>query len=36
MGLNPYRPMRRRRADYAIVAIALVVAALLVLWAFLG
>jgi hypothetical protein len=36
MGLNPYRPMRRRRADYVIVAMALLVVALLVLWAFLG
>ena len=36
VGLNPYRQMRRRRSDYAFVAAALVVAAVLVLWAFFG
>ena len=36
VGLNPYRPMRRRRSDYVFVAAALVVAAVLVLWALFG
>jgi hypothetical protein len=36
VGLNPYRQMRRRRSDYVFVAVALVVAAVLVLWAFFG
>lgn len=36
VGLNPYRRTRRRRSDYVFVAVALVVAAVLVLWAFFG
>jgi uncharacterized membrane protein YidH (DUF202 family) len=32
----PHRQMRRRRSDYVFVAVALVVAAVLVLWAFFG
>jgi len=36
VGLNPYRQMRRRRSDYVFVVVALVVAAVLVLWAFFG
>ena len=34
MGFNPFRPHRTSRADLVIVAAALVVTALLVLWAF--
>lgn len=36
MGLNPFRQHRRSPADYALVAVALVVCALLVAWAALG
>ena len=36
MGFNPFRQQRRRTGDYVLVAAALVVIALLVLWAFLG
>jgi hypothetical protein len=36
VGFNPYRRVRRRPADYVLVAAALVVVAVLVLWAFLG
>jgi hypothetical protein len=36
VGFNPYRQMRRRPSDYVFVAAALVVAAVLVLWALLG
>ena len=36
MGFNPYRPVRRRPADYVLVAAAVVVAVVLVLWALLG
>lgn len=36
MGLNPYRPQKRRVADYIFVAAALVVCALLIVWAFFG
>lgn len=36
VGLNPYRPHRRRPADLAIVLVALVVVAALVVWALLG
>ena len=34
MGYNPFRSHRTSRADYVIVGTALVVTALLVLWAF--
>jgi hypothetical protein len=34
MGYNPFRPHRTSRADYVIVAVALVVTLVLVLWAF--
>jgi hypothetical protein len=33
VGFNPFRPQVKRRSDIALVAIALVVVALLVLWA---
>jgi hypothetical protein len=33
VGLNPFRPQVRRGSDIALVAIALLVVALLVLWA---
>ncbi len=36
MGLNPYRPQKRRPSDIAFVAAGLLVAVALVLWAFLG
>jgi hypothetical protein len=36
MGFNPFRPQKRRRADYVYVAAGLLVAALLVLWAAVG
>jgi hypothetical protein len=36
MGLNPYRPQKQRRSDLVFVAVGLVVALLLVLWAFFG
>jgi hypothetical protein len=36
MGLNPYRPQKQRRSDIAFVAAGLLVAVLLVLWAFFG
>jgi hypothetical protein len=36
MGLNPYRPHKQRRSDLVFVAAGLIVAALLVLWAFFG
>ncbi len=36
MGLNPYRPHKQRRSDIAFVAAGILVAVLLVLWAFLG
>jgi len=36
VGLNPFRQHRRTAADYLMVAAALVVCGLLVLWAFLG
>jgi hypothetical protein len=36
MGFNPFRQQRRSAADYAMVIAAVVVVALLVLWAFLG
>jgi hypothetical protein len=36
MGLNPYRPQKQRRGDIAFVVAGLVVALLLVLWAFFG
>jgi hypothetical protein len=36
MGLNPFRQQRRSAADYVMVAGAVVVCVLLVLWAFLG
>ncbi len=36
MGLNPFRPHRTSNGDYVLVASALVVCALLVLWALLG
>lgn len=34
--MDPYRPHRRTPADYAMVAAAVVVCVLLLLWAFLG
>jgi len=36
MGFNPYRKFRAKPADYALVAIAMLVAVGLVVWAFLG
>ncbi len=36
VGLDPTRPHKRRKSDVVFVAAALVVAALLVAWAFLG
>jgi hypothetical protein len=36
MGLNPYRPQRRRWSDYVFVVAGLAVAAALVVWALLG
>ncbi len=36
MGLNPYRPQRRRPSDILFVVAGLAVALALVLWAFLG
>lgn len=36
MGLNPFRPQKTRPTDIAFVVAALVVAALLVVWAFFG
>ena len=36
VGYNPYRRFRARPADYVLVALALLVAVLLVIWAFLG
>jgi hypothetical protein len=36
MGLNPYRPQRRRPSDYVFVVAGLAVAAALVLWALLA
>lgn len=36
MGLNPYRPQKARRSDLLFVVAGLVVALLLVLWAFFG
>jgi hypothetical protein len=36
MGFNPFRQQRRRTGDYVLVAVAFVVIALLVLWAFFG
>ena len=36
MGLNPYRPQRRRASDYLFVAAGLAVALVLVLWALLA
>jgi hypothetical protein len=36
MGLNPYRPQKARRSDIAFVAAGIIVAVLLVLWAFVG
>jgi len=33
VGLNPFRPQVRRRSDIALVAVALLVVALLVVWA---
>lgn len=36
MGLNPYRPQKQRPSDIAFVVAGLLVALLLVLWAFLG
>jgi hypothetical protein len=36
MGFNPYRKFRARPADYAMVAVALVVMLGLVVWAFIG
>lgn len=36
MGFNPYRKFRVRRADYLFVAAAVLAAAALVAWGFLG
>lgn len=36
MGFDPYRKQLRRPADYAVMAAALVVVALLLVWAFRG
>jgi hypothetical protein len=36
VGLNPYRPQRRRASDYLLVAAAMVVTIALVVWAFVG
>jgi hypothetical protein len=36
MGLNPFRPQRRSTADYVLVAAAVAVTLLLLLWALLG
>lgn len=36
MGMNPFRPQQKSWFDYAMVAAALVVAALLVAWAAFG
>jgi hypothetical protein len=36
MGFNPFRQQRRSTADYAMVIAALVVVALLIVWAVLG
>ena len=36
MGFDPHRPQKRRPSDLVFVAAGLVVALLLVLWAFLG
>jgi hypothetical protein len=36
VGFNPYRKFRARPADYALVVVALVAAAVLVIWAFAG
>jgi hypothetical protein len=36
MGFNPYRKFRAKPADYALVAVAILVAVGLVVWAFLG
>lgn len=35
MGFNPYRPRKRRTSDYVLVASALAVVAVLLLWALL-
>jgi hypothetical protein len=36
VGYNPYRKFRARRSDYLLVAACLVVAAVLLVWAFAG
>ena len=36
VGFNPYRRFRAKPADYVLVAVAVLVAAGLVIWAFLG
>ncbi len=36
MGFNPYRKFKAKPADYALVAVAFVVAVGLVVWAFAG
>jgi hypothetical protein len=36
MGFDPTRPQRRRTSDYVLVAAAIVVCLILVLWALLG
>jgi hypothetical protein len=36
VGYNPYRRFRARPVDYVLVAVAVLVAAALVVWAFLG
>ena len=36
MGFNPHRPQKRRRSDIVFVVAGILVAVLLVLWAFFG
>jgi hypothetical protein len=36
VGLNPYRKIKRRKSDVALVAVTLAIIALLVIWAFTG
>jgi hypothetical protein len=36
VGFNPYRRFRARPLDYVLVAVAVLLAAALVIWAFLG
>jgi hypothetical protein len=36
VGMNPYRKMKRRKSDYALVVGTLLIVAVLVVWAFAG